>query len=781
MKRILAAVFVVALAALALPSFAAAGASFTVNSIGDGAKEPAGAVCETSTAGECTLRAAIQAANVDSEADVILFDQNLFSGSSVGNEIEPATALPTIVQPLQILGNEEVGTSRCGSLTGIPKPCQGIKAPTGSAALTVESDDVTITGLAIGGGQYGISVLGESKGLVAQGNWIGFHLSAVEDPIERDGILLTAGSDGALVGGTTVDQRNVIGFSAVGVYVEGASETKIRGNYLGVSALGRGDSDLSTAIRIVDVEGIPVRHAEDNEVGAVLASGEASTAACDGGCNVIAADSRGVDLTGRSTESGKLPATGPTRVRGNYFGLSADGTEEVPEAEFGVFAGGAEGGLGSGPSKVTVGGLVSTEANYIEGGEYSIYAERAEGFSARGNQVGVQPDESDGIPPDTAAIRLDGGDGLVEKSEVSENRMRLGFDQRGVETLFGGATIVDNEITKAEIGVFAVGSDAGHGNLIEANQIFEPDTRGIRIDNDENVVVGNTIADAGRAGVQLRNGADGNQIGGDSPEEENLIFGSGEHEGAIEVEGTEEMRNEIRANRGSLNSGAFISLFGSGVGEIPNGGVEPPTLGSVDRASAEGTAEPGATVRVFRKASNDPGEIESFLGKATADGSGHWQLTYSAISGEGFVAATQTKQGGTSELTTPTKLPAEPGPPAPPSGGGGGGGNPPVQGCPLSSVACPGGPANPPRAPQVKITKKPQPKSAATTAKFKFTAVPAAGSKFECKLDKGKFGKCKSPKTYKKLKVGRHTFRVRAVGSTGLKSKPATYKFTVTE
>jgi hypothetical protein len=41
------------------------------------------------------------------------------------------------------------------------------------------------------------------------------------------------------------------------------------------------------------------------------------------------------------------------------------------------------------------------------------------------------------------------------------------------------------------------------------------------------------------------------------------------------------------------------------------------------------------------------------------------------------------------------------------------------------------------------------------------------GSKFQCKLDKRKFKPCTSPKTYKKLKPGKHVFRVKARDRAG--------------
>jgi hypothetical protein len=82
-------------------------------------------------------------------------------------------------------------------------------------------------------------------------------------------------------------------------------------------------------------------------------------------------------------------------------------------------------------------------------------------------------------------------------------------------------------------------------------------------------------------------------------------------------------------------------------------------------------------------------------------------------------------------------------------------------------------------APKTTITKGPKAQTTSTTAKFKFKS-NEAGSKFKCKLDKGKFKGCRSPKTYKKLKPGKHVFKVRATDKAGNVGKPAKKKFTIT-
>jgi hypothetical protein len=75
----------------------------------------------------------------------------------------------------------------------------------------------------------------------------------------------------------------------------------------------------------------------------------------------------------------------------------------------------------------------------------------------------------------------------------------------------------------------------------------------------------------------------------------------------------------------------------------------------------------------------------------------------------------------------------------------------------------------PPRdetAPQTKIKSGPSGSTSSKKAKFKFSS-SEGGSKFQCKLDGKAWGSCKSPKTYKGLKPGRHTFRVRATDQAG--------------
>jgi hypothetical protein len=60
-------------------------------------------------------------------------------------------------------------------------------------------------------------------------------------------------------------------------------------------------------------------------------------------------------------------------------------------------------------------------------------------------------------------------------------------------------------------------------------------------------------------------------------------------------------------------------------------------------------------------------------------------------------------------------------------------------------------------------------------ATFRFQGTNA--THFECKLDRKPFRACKSPRTYRQLKPGKHRFAVRAVGTGGRDESPAVRKF----
>ena len=69
--------------------------------------------------------------------------------------------------------------------------------------------------------------------------------------------------------------------------------------------------------------------------------------------------------------------------------------------------------------------------------------------------------------------------------------------------------------------------------------------------------------------------------------------------------------------------------------------------------------------------------------------------------------------------------------------------------------------------------------SAKRKATFRFGS-GEKGSKFACKLDRKQYKPCTSPKTYKKLKRGKHVFRVKARDKAGnVDRTPIVKRFTI--
>jgi hypothetical protein len=82
-------------------------------------------------------------------------------------------------------------------------------------------------------------------------------------------------------------------------------------------------------------------------------------------------------------------------------------------------------------------------------------------------------------------------------------------------------------------------------------------------------------------------------------------------------------------------------------------------------------------------------------------------------------------------------------------------------------------------APQTKIKKRPKNRGSDDSPTFKFKS-DEVGSTFKCKLDRKRFRKCRSPKTYHGLNPGTHTFKVKAIDAAGnVDNSPAKDRFKV--
>lgn len=560
---------------------------------------------------------------------------------------------------------------QCETDAGVDGPCVGVA---GESRFTVQADQVGIDGLAITDSQIAITVEGEE--FEARDDWIGIELDGTDAPGEQPyGIFVGPHSDHAVIGGTSESARNVFGNTNSALLLRGSSFGAVLGNYFGVGPDGTtaaaNGRDLVIANKLELGGEVP---ATDNQIGTDVGSAGAATDACDLGCNVFASGglaTAAIDLQGVTLEE-EGPADGPTKIEGNYVGLNASGAAFAEAATSGIRVGSADG--------VTIGGEEAGQANQIHGGSYGVFVGSggvpALGLVVEGNSIGRNLADSGELFRPGNGIYISSAGLLVADDAAWLAGNSISSTGGGIEAHGTGAVIVANTITDSARGIHTFGSteEAGIGNLIEGNTIVGPLEEGVFVENDFNEIFGNEISGAGGAGIAVRPfltlGADENLIGGDTPGSENTIVGSAGD--AIEINNLEGTFTEVARNLGKEND-TFISLSATNPGSEPvgpNGGIVAPEISGAGKTEASGSAEPSALVRLFRKASAEKGELGAFLGEVVADGSGDWSLTYSALPGSTLITATQTKEGGTSELAGPVATPSDP----QPSGGGGNGG-----------------------------------------------------------------------------------------------------------
>jgi CSLREA domain-containing protein len=755
-RRLLNAGALAALMLLLLPG-AASAAPITVNSTGDTAAND----------GTCTLREAITSANTNTPSggmanecaaggasDVIGFSA-AFNGQ-LADTVAVSSALPAITTDTDIAGGQ------CLTDAGVSGPCAGVNGPSGSFGLVVDNvDNTSISGVAVTGALTGIDVINSVSGFSATNDWLGVKLDGSAGA-NNTGLFIDPNSSNAQIGDATAAGRNVFAFNNdEGLDIEGADNNTIQGNYFGVKPDGTTLASNPVDIEITGTENSGGIDATGNVVGGTLSVGQAATPACDGPCNVIdGATSFGVDLGGNAATENERPA-GQTTIQGNQVGLDATGTGEIPNPNVGIEIGGGD--------NVTVGGPSALDANHVVGGAHSIESlaeahnqlieHNLVGLNYAGTDLATSP-----VPAGSHGIlvRAFNADATVIQNRIS-GRMDDPIEAQGSPVVISanliGLGTGGESLQGGLTGVDVIDGVSANVDLVSGNFIQNSSVSGIELQGAVGAsVTGNTILASGTAGIEVHqeNGplfATDNTIGGDTAAEENVISGS--NGPAIELLESDSTRNVIARNTGSSNSGPFIDLGDDGLGNAlsgPNGGIQAPVIDTAQPSSVTGSAQPGATVRLFSKASAANGEIAGFVGSTLADPSGNWQLDYgSPVAVGSNVGATQTTgASGTSELAVAT------------------------------TATQPGAESLPPPdtdAPETTITKGPKKKSTHRKAKFRFSS-NEPGSTFQCKLDRKRFKACTSPKTYK-VKPGKHTFRVKAIDLAGNVGVPATRKFRV--
>lgn len=248
-----AIILAISLVAGASAKLAYASTTFTVNSTGDeddldfpggvsNGSPDGNCDAESSTANDkCTLRAAIQEANVTAGADTINFN---IPGSGV-QKISALSGLPLITDTVIINGytqgdgtsdDAKPNTLAVGNNAELKIRLDGPDAGNG---LKIETDDSIVKGLVISNWENGVFLGVDATGNAVRGNFIGTDASGARLS-NNIGVALTNAPENT-IGGTSAAARNIIsGNSTWGVLISDPESTgnKVQGNFIGTDVTG---------------------------------------------------------------------------------------------------------------------------------------------------------------------------------------------------------------------------------------------------------------------------------------------------------------------------------------------------------------------------------------------------------------------------------------------------------------------------------------------------------------------------------------------------------------
>jgi CSLREA domain-containing protein len=510
---------------------AASAVGFTVNSVGDEDDDnPGNGVCHTS-AGTCTLRAAITELNALGGGATIGFN---IPGGGV-HTIQPATALPNIFVSLTIDGYSQPGaaanTLAVGDNAMLMIELDGGLLGGIANGLTIFSHHCTVKGLVINRfTNPGISIdeTGAPPGIgnnVVQGNFIGTDpTGTTARPNSGYGVFVR--SPGCLIGGPNPADRNVIAGNAfaanpsLGANLKfeadfGVSTTggQVQGNYIGTNAAGT----AALAPAAGGGQGIIVQS------GIAGGGGVTIGGTLFGARNVISGNVlNGIQVLGNPCSA---PTTTTAVIQGNYVGVAATGTAPLGNGLGGV-------SLECSVTNTVVGGTAAGARNVISGNSNAtnsaagiFVSSTGSGNVIQGNYIGTHPSGA-GAMGNFFGVNLEGAVGVT----------------------VGGTTAAARNLISGNLNT-GVRIDTGSGHTVQGNYIGT--------DASGSSTLGN-----GNQGLRIDNSS-GNLVGGPAPGAGNVLSANADVGIRISTAGN----NTIQKNIIGLNA-AGTSTFGNAGGGV---------------------------------------------------------------------------------------------------------------------------------------------------------------------------------------------------------------------
>ncbi len=686
--------------------------SYVVNSTGDDRDEnPSDGICDTGnviTRGdkqelECTLRAAIDEANWNLDADRIIFDiPELFT------VISPTSALPKIIDPVTIDGTTQsrVNTSGITTIAGV-----------GTGNSTPVIPTITLDGRLAGRSNGFHITAGESliKGMMitnfdgngiflengnenrVEGNFIGIDEGG-RDQSNWNGVAINNSSNN-LIGGITntpgVAPGNVIsGNRYAGIIVDGKNtkENKILGNLIGTNKSG--------GIEVGNGGAGVFLKSDQNIVGG----------AEEGAGNVISANKKdGINIAGNDNI-----------IKGNMVGTSKDGNIILGNGHAGVaiqfknlrnIIGGVEDGAGNVISGNKEQGIVVGDVDLFTADDSDDDTDDKNNI-VQGNMIGTNIDGNVVLKNESSGIFILSNGNIIGGSEEGTGNLICGNGGSGIEVHGDNNAIKGNTIGTDKDGNLIAGnlmhgismSYASNNIINAANIIVDNKRNGIFIafskmqslSESNNKIQGNFIGEtiAGDSAVNtldaisIRDSSD-NAIGGGNGGDGNNIRTNNKHGVSISSfrsrknigSGNKILSNNIFIENRTGNSSGLgvkgISLSGSNSGddkdsdEGVNNGQNSPILITAeivnfgDNLEVTGTlnSEVGKiyTLQFFKGSTCDTELIYEYIGQMTTeatDKNGNVNFNFLTDSGfaaiGNFISATATDpEGNTSEISFP--------------------------------------------------------------------------------------------------------------------------------
>jgi titin len=439
-------------------------------------------VANTADSGLGSLRWAITNANATPGANTISFQ---ISGSTPFT-IALLSQLPAITNQVTIDATTQPGYS------GTPVvELNGTSAGSGGVGLQLNSAFNTVVGLTINRfPAQGIVLSGVSN--VIQGNFIGTDTTgAIVRGNGSYGIWVD--SSGNRIGGSKAGNGNVIsGNNDNGIYID-ASSNVVQGNYIGISATGAGAlGNTNNGVMIFGGGGNLIGGGTAGARNIISGNGTNGVFLAGAGAvgNIVAGNFIGTDATGKLalanlndgvtiTASGNLIGTNNVisgnrsggvfltggasgnLVQGNLIGLSAAGTNALPNGGNGIETIGA--------SANTIGGSVAAARNVISGNTYNgvlIMMITDVSNTVCGNYIGTDVTGKKAVANLLAGVLVQGCSNIVGGVTAGSGNVISGNGQQGIYLFGNKGNVIGNVIQGNLIGLDVTGAGPlGNANV----------------------------------------------------------------------------------------------------------------------------------------------------------------------------------------------------------------------------------------------------------------------------------------------------------------------------